>query len=163
MTLRTHFRSLRATLLAALLVMALDQFSKYWLLYEYGMVAGVPVEVTEFFRLVMVWNHGVSFGILNKAHTLIPYALIGVALLISGLLLRLAAQSTVRLERLAYGFIIGGALGNAIDRVRVGAVADFFYFHLGALGWPAFNVADVAICVGVFTLLFFLVKKDQRP
>jgi signal peptidase II len=57
--------------------------------------------------------------------------------------------------------IIGGALGNAIDRIRVGAVADFFYFHLGELGWPAFNIADSAICLGVAILLLRIFRNSK--
>lgn len=153
----------RAVTVAALtlLVIALDQLSKYWLLYVVGMVDGPPIRVTEFFSLVMVWNHGVSFGMLSKAHDWVPYGLIVLAVGVSALLARLALASPHRVERMAYALVMGGALGNAIDRVRVGAVADFFYFHIGALGWPAFNIADSAICIGVGTLLVFLLKAGR--
>lgn len=159
----TPSRRARATTLVAitLSVMALDQLSKYWLLYGVGMVDGPPIRVTEFFSLVMVWNRGVSFGMLNTAHDWIPYLLIMVAVGVSAMLARLAMASPKRWERVAYALVIGGALGNAIDRVRFGAVADFFYFHRGGMGWPAFNIADSAICVGVFLLLVFLLKAGR--
>lgn len=144
----------RMLMLVVLATLMLDQFSKYWLLYEFGMFARPPVVVTEWFSLVMWWNHGVSFGMLSDAaNRYAPYVLMAVAIVISGVLSRLALQTECRFERVAYGLVVGGALGNALDRARYGAVADFLYFHVGEVGWPAFNIADSAICVGVFVLL----------
>ncbi len=145
-----------------LLVMVLDQASKYWLLYKVGMIARPPVAVTDFFSLTMVWNHGVSFGMLSQSAAYMPYVLIALAVGISGILVRLALKSPSCWERGAYAMVIGGALSNALDRIRVGAVADFFYFHLGAFGWPAFNVADSSICMGVGLLLIYLLKHPAR-
>lgn len=144
------------------LTMALDQLSKWWLLFPMGMTNRGPVVVNEFFSLVMVWNRGVSFGIMNDPHRG-PYLLVALALVISAVLLRLALKSTIRWERVGYALVIGGALGNVVDRLRYGAVADFFYFHIGSLGWPAFNVADAAICTGVCVLLIMLLKHPSRP
>lgn len=152
----------RKVLLIALLVMALDQASKAWLLYELGMIDGRRVVITDFFSLVMVWNHGVSFGMLAHAHDWMPYLLIVLALGVSAALFRLALRSESRLERIGFAMVVGGAIGNAIDRVRVGAVADFFYFHLGDLGWPAFNVADASICIGVGLVMIYLLTHRPR-
>lgn len=145
-----------------LVVLALDQLSKFWLLYTVGMISRPPLVVTDFFSLVMVWNHGVSFGMFSKSPDFMPYVLIAMAVVISGIMLRLALKSGAICERIAYAMVIGGALSNALDRVRVGAVADFFYFHLGELSWPAFNVADSCICVGVGLLLIYLLKHPAR-
>lgn len=149
-----------ATILGiTLFTLLLDQLSKWYLLFVTGMTNRPPIVVTEFFSLVMVWNQGVSFGILNHPERAVPMLLIAVAAVISAVLLRLALKTTLRWERIGYAMVIGGALGNVVDRLRYGAVADFFYFHIGDLGWPAFNVADAAICVGVGILLIMLLRQ----
>jgi signal peptidase II len=137
----------------AALVIALDQLVKWFMLERVGIDEGPPIIITSWFKLVMVWNHGVSFGMLSAPGSYVPHFLILVALVISSLLLWLGLRAHHRGEWLAYALVIGGALGNVIDRLRFGAVADFFYFHIGELGWPAFNVADAAICTGVALLL----------
>jgi signal peptidase II len=109
--------------------------------------------VTDFFMLVMVWNYGISFGMLAHPETYVPWFLIAASLLIVLVVAGLARTCTQHHERIAYGLIIGGALGNVIDRVRYGAVADFFYFHIGELYWPAFNIADASIFCGVAALV----------
>ena len=152
----------RQLTLIALLTFALDQLSKHWLLYDVGMIARPPIVVTDFFSLVMVWNKGVSFGMFSRmGHDFMPMALTVMALVISAILARLALTTEKRFERIAYAMVIGGALGNALDRIRFGAVADFFYFHIGDLGWPAFNVADSAICIGVSLLLLTLFRNSK--
>jgi signal peptidase II len=148
--------------ITALVFMA-DQLSKYWLIEVFGIALKAPVHLGDNFALVMAWNRGVSFSMFTHSATWMPYLLTLVAIIISTLLVRLCLKSPHRLERIGYAMIVGGALGNAIDRVRFGAVADFFYAHIGAYGWPAFNVADMAICCGVGLLLFSLVKQPARP
>jgi signal peptidase II len=135
------------------LVIVLDQFSKYWLLHHWHMASSTPIHVTDFFSIVMVWNYGISFGLFSMPESMMPQILIMLSVLISGVLLRIGMRSPNAHERLAYGIIIGGALGNVIDRIRFGAVADFFYFHIGEIGWPAFNIADAAIFLGVAYLI----------
>jgi signal peptidase II len=144
-------------------VIALDQLTKWFLLVHVGMAERPPIEVTSFFRLVMVWNKGISFGMFNSGEAFMPWLLMLVAVAISAWLFVLARASTICHERLAYGLIIGGALGNVIDRLRFRAVADFFYFHIGDLGWPAFNIADAAICIGVGLLLLFMFRHTAKP
>lgn len=152
-----------AMLATTVAVITADQLVKWAMLAKVGIAMRPPIEVTGFFRLVMVWNHGVSFGMFSRGADYMPWVLIAVALAICALLLRLALKTPFASERLAYGLIIGGALGNVIDRLRFRAVADFFYFHVGDLGWPAFNIADSAICLGVMTLLLLMVKHPSRP
>ncbi|MCC6470823.1 MAG: signal peptidase II [Alphaproteobacteria bacterium] len=135
--------------LAALILVA-DQLTKAWMM---GLLqgAGRAVEVTGFFKLVTVWNRGMSFGLFNDAQA--SWALIALALAISGILLWWLKGTTRALPGLAIGLVLGGALGNVVDRLRFGAVFDFLYFHIGEWYWPAFNLADSAITVGVALLL----------
>jgi signal peptidase II len=139
-------------LLMAAWVLGLDQYSKYYLLEVVGMNARPPIIVTDFFNLVMVWNHGVSFGMFAEHR--MPLVLIGVAaVMIVVLLVWLTRAESLKIV-LAVGCIIGGAAGNAIDRTRFGAVADFFDVHIGGYHWPAFNIADSAIFIGVVVLCY---------
>ena len=156
----------RAMLGIILLVIICDQLVKYVMLDIVGIAARPPIIVTEFFKLVMVWNHGISFGMLSMPETIMPYILMTLAVAICLLVWHLAGKSACAYERLAYSAIIGGALGNVIDRARFGAVADFFYFHIGTLGWPAFNIADASIFLGVMFLLwraFFPSRAQHSP
>ena len=156
-------RQLHQLLAIALAVFAADQGSKYWLIEVFRLPTKAPMPLCEYFSLVMAWNRGVSFSMFAHSAEWMPYALVVMALVISGILARLCLHSDKRLERIGYAMVIGGALANAFDRVRFGAVADFFYAHIGNLGWPAFNVADMAICCGVALLLFSVVKYPARP
>ncbi len=137
-----------------LVLMLLDQLSKAWVMELLRDAPTHRLTVTDFFSLVTVYNYGVSFGMFAMPGTLIPYALITLALVISAILARLALKSVCVFERACYALIIGGALGNVIDRLRYGAVFDFIYLHVGDVGWPAFNVADSAIFLGVCGLLW---------
>src|SRR5437868_11829956 len=104
------------------------------------------ITLAPFFNLVMVQNTGISFGVFSGPHTLPMQALIltGFSLVISVILLIWLYNNTSRLVACALGAVIGGALGNVIDRLYYGAVADFFDFHIDIYHWPAFNVADSA-------------------
>lgn len=147
---------------AVLVVLLLDQWSKFAILTELAAAERLPMPLTDFFALVMVWNRGVSFGMLAGVDSdYSAYALVALAVVISGLLVKAALKAPLRGEVVAYGMIIGGALGNALDRIRFGAVADFLYFHWRDYGFPAFNVADSAICLGVGFLLLTLTKHSK--
>lgn len=147
--------------LAALLVVA-DQVTK-WLVVEKLMrpegVAETPfftanvIELTPFFNLVMTWNRGVSFGIFNNHGDWNAVALSVLSLAIVAGLLAWLRKAQGRLVICALGAIIGGALGNVVDRVRWGAVADFLDVHALGWHWPAFNLADSAITVGAVLLV----------
>ncbi len=121
-----------------------------------------PIEVTAFFNLVMVWNTGVSFGMFADSVSWMPWVLIGVALVIAAGLSVWLWRCADRFIGLALGLVIGGAIGNVIDRARFGAVADFFDFHVAGLHWPAFNIADSAICIGVALLLWDGLVRSRR-
>ncbi|MEG6508716.1 signal peptidase II [Methyloligella sp. 2.7D] len=138
---------------AAAIVIA-DQANKLWFLFVYGIEDKAPVAVAPFLDLVMVWNRGISYGLLQQDGAfgrwmLIIFAL-GVAL---GLGIWLARVPS-RLAAISLGLIIGGAIGNAIDRIAYGAVADFYALHAFGFEWYVFNVADCAVVAGVIGLLY---------
>ncbi|KAF2989664.1 signal peptidase II [Methylocystis sp. MJC1] len=145
--------------LAAALAAALaDQAHKYWMLDIFGIQARQPITLAPFLDVVLSWNYGVSYS-LFQTHEGVGRALLlaGQSVIVAGLLWWLW-RSQSRLTTLAVGLVVGGALGNAVDRLTRGAVADFFYFHttlpVGPLANYVFNVADVAISAGVALLLF---------
>ncbi len=143
---------MRPALVLSAVIVVLDQLSKAWLI-GWLQEQGGWQQITGFFNLVMVWNRGISFGMLQSDETgrwlLVAFSL-AVCL---GLGFWLWRQSR-RWPSYALGAVIGGALGNIIDRIWRGAVADFFDFHLMGYHWPAFNVADSAITIGVAMLLY---------
>lgn len=130
-------------------VLVADQVSKAAALASLD--AGGGVAVTSFFNLVLVWNRGVSFGMLGGADQ--PWALVALALVIAGVLVYWLRREARMISRLALWLVLAGALGNVIDRLRFGAVIDFLDFHVGGYHWPAFNVADSAICIGAGLLV----------
>jgi signal peptidase II len=141
-------------LVIALVVIVLDQASKAWIVGFFSERGGEPVAVlAPFFNFVLTGNRGMSFGLFNNNDAMntavftVLAAVIVIALLVW---MRRANNSVIRL---ALGMIIGGAIGNVIDRLTRGAVVDFLDFHLGNWHWYAFNVADAAICLGVIALL----------
>ena len=153
---------LRPGLAVAAAVVVVDQLTKWWAI---GALAPFPalIEVTPFFNLTMVWNRGVSFGMLGGAE-LPPWVLAGFAgLVTAGLTVWLSRARTLA-PAVGIGLVIGGAIGNIIDRLRFGAVADFLDFHLGPYHWPAFNAADAAISVGVAVLIIdsLLIRRQRN-
>ena len=144
--------SIRFGLAVAAAILVADQVSKWWIL-EHVMQPLRSLEITGFFNLVMVWNPGVSFGMFGGSCETGRWVLSAFALAISAFLLNWLRQVDRRFPALAIGMVIGGAIGNVVDRVRFGAVADFLDVHLFGYHWPAFNVADSAITVGVAILL----------
>jgi len=145
----------------ALGVIVLDQLTKWWIL-AVVMVPPRVIEITSFFNLVQVMNPGASFGMFSEAPGWMPWILAGFALSISLVLLIWLRRADTRLLASALGLVMGGALGNVIDRVRYGAVADFLDFHAAGLHWPAFNVADSAITIGVAFLILDALKSTPN-
>jgi signal peptidase II len=149
---------LRLGLLAAVSVLVLDQASKYWLLKVFDIGHRGAVKLTPFFDLVLALNPGISFGwFQNDGPTaqLILILIKAVAVLILAVWM---ARSRTLIATIALGLIIGGAIGNAIDRFVYGAVVDFALFHVqiggNTFNWYVFNLADVAIVAGVAALLY---------
>jgi signal peptidase II len=157
----------RLGLVTAVLALAADQLSKNLLLYGFGFREMRPferIDVLPVFDLVLVWNRGISYGLLQADGGL------GTVLLV---LFSLAAvvglswwlfKAEHKFLAIGIGLIIGGALGNVIDRILYGAVADFFHFYAWGRDWYVFNVADAAITIGVVMLLAdALIRPDAKP
>jgi signal peptidase II len=143
----------RGALALAALVIVLDQASK-WLILNLVMQPPRIVEVTGFFNLVLTFNTGVSFGLLGNDAGWQRWILVVLTLVIVCALLVWLRRQTRRLPALAIGLVVGGALGNLIDRLHLPGVADFLDFHAFGWHWYTFNIADSAICVGVVLLLY---------
>jgi signal peptidase II len=149
---------LRLGLIAAAAVLILDQASKLWLLFVFEIARRGAVAVTPFFDLVLAWNTGISYGWFSESGpTGQAIMLVVKAIAVVALAIWMARSQTLT-ATLGLGLIIGGALGNAIDRLAYGAVVDFALFHLQigdkTYNWYVFNLADVAIVVGVAALLY---------
>ena len=153
--LNTH---LRPGVIAALAVLALDQATKLWLLFVFDIAHHGAVKLTPFFDLVLAWNIGISFGWFQNDSQVAQIALMAIKAVAVVALAIWMARSRTLLATLALGLIIGGAIGNAIDRFAYGAVVDFALFHVQIGGkpfnWYVFNLADVAIVAGVAALLY---------
>ena len=135
------------------LIIVLDQLTKLWVVSALRL--GQSVELTSFFNLVFVYNPGAAFSFLSDAGGWQRWFFVVLALAVSGWLTLLIRQHAVeRLLPLAAALILGGALGNVIDRIRFGAVVDFVDVHAAGWHWPAFNVADSAISLGVALLIW---------
>ncbi|MGD9839354.1 MAG: signal peptidase II [Afipia sp.] len=148
----------RSGLIAAVAALVLDQASKLWLLNVFELGPRGTVRVTPFFDLVLAWNTGISYGWFQDSGPVgqtILLAFKAAAVIVLGIWM---ARSGTRLAVIGLGLIIGGAIGNAIDRLAYGAVIDFALFHLEIGGktynWYVFNLADVAIVAGVAALLY---------
>lgn len=142
-------------------VIVADQLVKWWILAAV-MNPPQPIALTPFFNIVLVMNRGVSFGMFGGAPGWVPWALSAFAVLIAAALLIWMRVAKGAMLVAALGLVAGGALGNVIDRLRFGAVVDFLDFHVGAWHWPAFNVADAAISIGVLLLILDSFKSDRE-
>lgn len=145
----------------AVLTLLADQLGKQVLFVIYGidtnntdqpyLLAG---DITPFFNLVMVWNKGLVWGLMQQASAPGQLALAGFGFAILIILLLWLVRTKTRTLSFGLGLVMGGALGNILDRLRHGAVADFFDFYVGNWHWPAFNIADIAINIGVAILIW---------
>ena len=145
----------------AMIIVLLDQLSKITL--SRMMVFGQSDTVTSFFNLVMVYNRGAAFSFLADQPGWQRYFFAGVSLLASLLIIwMLKRHSGQRLFCWAMSLILGGALGNLIDRIAYGYVIDFLDFHVGGFHWPAFNVADSAITLGAVLFILDELRRVNR-
>jgi len=140
-------KSIFAFIFAALL----DQAHKFYMIKVLGWSGGEYAQVTPFFDYVLVWNPGISYGWLSW---LPSWGLVGIMLVAVLGLAYWWATATTNLVRWGLAIVLGGALGNIVDRVIYGAVADFFSFHAYGYNWYIFNIADVAIALGLFALVW---------
>ncbi|MEE2699424.1 MAG: signal peptidase II [Pseudomonadota bacterium] len=139
-------------MIISFVILAFDQLSKWWIVF-YIMQPPQVIEIAPFFNLVMGWNYGISFGLLNSMPEISVWILPFLVFLItSGLIIWLYFIDK-NSQAIGLGFIIGGAIGNLIDRLHFGAVVDFLDFHAWGFHWPAFNIADSAITIGAIMLV----------
>jgi signal peptidase II len=150
--------AVRSGIVAAIAALIADQASKLWLLFAFDIGHRGAVSVTPFFDLVLAWNTGISYGWFQTESPVAAAILLAIKAVAVVLLAIWMARSHTRMATIGLGLIIGGAIGNAIDRFAYGAVMDFALFHLQFAGktynWYVFNLADVAIVVGVIALLY---------
>jgi signal peptidase II len=140
-----------------LITCALDQVTKLWILFAFDLGHRGTIRVFPLVDLVLTWNTGISYGWLQQDGPLGQWALLTLKAIAVILLWLWLARARARLTAIALGLIIGGAIGNAIDRVAYGAVADFIFLH----HWYVFNLADVAIVAGVAGLLYESLFADR--
>ncbi len=146
----------------ALVIFVMDQLSKFIILQQPELSGYNSIEITSFFNIVLVFNRGVSFGMFAGQNQ--PLLLIGISLIILVILLMWLYKNQSLMVAIGIGSTIGGAVGNIIDRARYGAVVDFLDFHIADLHWPAFNIADSFVFIGVVVLCIysmFFEKKNQ--
>ena len=145
-------------LTVAVLACDIDQASKFWLLYGFDLPGHSRVALTPFIELLVTWNTGISYGLLQGQGAVGQWALLAFKVAAVVFLWAWLARSTSRVTAAALGLIIGGAVGNAADRLHWPGVFDFVLFHFETATWSfrwyVFNAADVAIVAGVFALLY---------
>jgi len=149
---------LRIGVIAALIALVLDQASKFWLVRVFDIAHRGTVRITPFFDLVLAWNQGISFGLFQTEGLFAQVILMAIKAVAVVVLAIWMARSRTLLATVALGLIIGGAIGNGIDRFAYGAVVDFALFHVqiggNTFNWYVFNLADAAIVAGVAALLY---------
>ena len=149
--------------LVALATLVLDQASKLYFLFVDVLASRGPLALAPFLDLIVVWNRGISYGLFQQHTELGRWALVVLSIAAAvGLSVWLRRAST-RFLAAALGLIIGGAVGNVVDRIAYGAVFDFIHFHVGSFSWYVFNIADAAIVAGVAGLLYdsFVLEKRR--
>lgn len=152
----------RLVLVIGLAVLVADLITKQIML---GWIFDPPrrVEILPFLNFAPVWNSGISFGMLADAGGAVPMLLTALAFAVAAWMVW-KAPGFKRFERFGAGLIAGGAVGNALDRIRFGKVVDFIDVYVQTWHWPAFNIADAAITVGAFLWIVSLfVEKENEP
>lgn len=140
----------------------LDQVTKLFMIGYLPNHIGYHVEILPFLDFVYAWNYGASFGILRDYYQYSNYILLTLNSFITLTLIVLLIKSNTTLNIFAYAFIIGGAVGNIIDRITHGAVFDFIYFHYNELYFPAFNIADTCITIGAIFYLYHHLLESKK-
>lgn len=153
---------MRLLAITAVVAFAIDQISKWLVLERLDLAATGPIDVmAPYLRFVMAWNEGINFGVLSSGSDVARWALIGVALVISVAVVWWARGKDSRWFLFGAGLVVGGALGNVVDRLRFGAVADFLNMSCCGIDNPyVFNIADIAIFAGAGLLI--LVSGEKR-
>lgn len=164
-TLPMKHRTARLGFIAALITFVLDQATKIYTFHIFNLPVREPVDLGPFVRLIVVWNRGISYGLFQQESEFGRWMLILIAVLASIGLSFWISRAQGRVLALSLGLIVGGAIGNVIDRLRFGAVFDFIQLHVGDFSWYVFNVADAAIVAGVVGLLYdsFVLERRRAP
>ncbi|WP_324617707.1 signal peptidase II [Microvirga pudoricolor] len=152
-------------LAVALLTLVLDQASKLYTFFIFDLPVKEPVALGPLVNLIVVWNRGISYGLFQQSTEFGRWMLIVVSIIASIGLTVWITRTRGKVLAASLGLIVGGAIGNVIDRLLYGAVFDFIQLHAGTYSWYVFNVADAAIVAGVLGLLydsFFLEKRRAR-
>lgn len=144
--------------LVAAIVLIVDQAVKLWLLRVVDLAATGPIRVAPFLDLVLVWNQGISYGLFQQEGDLGRWLLVAFTLVVIVVLSVWLYRAHDRWSAASLALIVGGAVGNAIDRIAYGAVVDFVHVFVGSFSWYVFNVADAAIVLGVIGLLLDAVR-----
>jgi signal peptidase II len=144
----------------SMVIIVVDFITKKWML---SLLFEIPqqIVITSFFNLTPVWNKGVSFGIMSSHPEIIRFIIPILALLV---ILFFISQIHLQqpMQQIGSAIIAGGAAGNVIDRFLYGKVVDFFDFHIGGYHWPAFNIADIAICAGVAIMIYVIIWPSSK-
>jgi signal peptidase II len=151
----------RLGVLLTIATLALDQASKLFLLFAYELPLKEPLVLAPFLELIVVWNRGISYGLFQQESELGRWVLLAVMVAAAVGLSVWMARATSRLLAASLGLIVGGAVGNAVDRIAYGAVFDFVHVHVGSFSWYVFNVADAAIVAGVAGLVYDSLVLDK--
>jgi signal peptidase II len=146
----------------AALTLAADQATKLYTLFVFDLPVREPVRLAPFLDLMVVWNRGISYGLFQQHTEIGRWALTLLSAAAAVALSVWIRRTASRWLAASLGLIVGGAIGNAIDRVAYGAVFDFIHFHVGSFSWYVFNVADAAIVAGVAGLLYDSFVLDRR-
>lgn len=152
---------MRLGLVATAVVLAADQASKAWILNGLDLPSRGSVDILPFLNFTMVWNKGVTFGLLGGLGDAAAWVLGGVAVLVVVALFVWLRRAENAMVAVALGAIAGGAVGNVVDRARFGAVVDFLHAHAFGMSWYVFNVADAAIVCGVAALVLDSLRPKQ--
>lgn len=147
--------------LISILLIVLDQLSKWWIVQHMELYQSITV-ISDFFYITSHRNRGAAFGILQEQRWF--FIVVTICVVIAIIVFMVKMKKETILTKIALSFVLGGAVGNMIDRIQTGEVIDFFHFQFGSYHFPIFNVADSAICVGVVLFLIANLldyKKEQ--
>jgi signal peptidase II len=153
----------RLGLLTMVATLFADQANKLWLIFIYGIEARQPVRLAPFFDVVYARNPGISYSLLRADTAAERLGLLILTLAATAFLCVWLWRARTKSAALGLGFIVGGALGNALDRLAYGYVADFYYFHAGSFSWYVFNLADTAIVAGALLLICDSFLPSKKP
>lgn len=153
----------RSAFLIAAAVFVVDQALKLWALFGIGLTENVRVPVLPVFDLVLIWNRGISYGLFQQDGEFGRWMLIAIHVVASIAITIWIAREEQRVSSLGLALILGGAVGNGLDRILWGAVVDYALLHWGDVTWYVFNLADAAIVAGVALLLYGALRGAGRP